>query len=330
LIPIIKITDKCNLNCEYCYRHFDTTQESDIGVSTILNIMNFLNITTNSNPGRIILHGGEPLVLPDEFFLFFLYLQKKFFPNKSIFNAIQTNATLLSESRISFLHSLGYNLGVSFDGLPSLTNSQRPLKNKGKLTSSELILKSIQNLAFTKRGTSAIIVVTESVCEKIIEVYNFCKELNIGLKFNPLVPSLKGNSALTKSNLFEDYGTRLCELFDIWVTDKTPVIVEPFDSMIAAILGGKSNQCSFSASCQQSFISIHQQGNVYPCNRFTSQDDLCYGNVNKDTVESIMEHSNRKLFLNRIQNLTECQSCKYWGWRVSIHCITSAWDYFKA
>jgi len=72
LTPIIKITDRCNLECEYCYRHqSNISHQSDIGASTVLNTMSFLN-KADSKMQKFILHGGEPLILPNEFFVFFL------------------------------------------------------------------------------------------------------------------------------------------------------------------------------------------------------------------------------------------------------------------
>src|SRR5207237_6085694 len=69
---VLKVTERCNINCDYCYM-FNMGNDDykrlpkRIALSTVHSLANFLRgaVTTNRvGLVKIILHGGEPMMMP--------------------------------------------------------------------------------------------------------------------------------------------------------------------------------------------------------------------------------------------------------------------------
>ncbi|WP_457613957.1 radical SAM protein [Methanocaldococcus sp.] len=120
---ILKITNRCNLNCIYCYANNKNDKDMDFktakrSIDYLLNLDDKLKIQFT---------GGEPL-------LNFKLIEKvvkycnETYPNKTITYAIQTNATLLDKKLVERIKDLNLNVGVSIDGL-EVNDHLRPYKD---------------------------------------------------------------------------------------------------------------------------------------------------------------------------------------------------------
>jgi len=110
----------------------------------------------------------------------------------------------------------------------------------------------------------------------------------------------------------KDYLQALKELFNLWYYDPKPTIfVDTIGhEIIESILTGRCGVCSYGVtSCQEHFISVYPNGDVYPCGRFGEKEEFLYGNINKDDFNTILKSEKRKLFLERAERLEECKSC---------------------
>ena len=119
-------TDRCNLNCSYCYIPERLRKSgSTMSYKTLSNALKkleafFRSTLSKGQRPQIVFHGAEPLMAREAIF-------------KAIDNfgdyfrfGIQTNGTLLDESAVEFLTSRGISIGLSLDGpTPKIADRMR-------------------------------------------------------------------------------------------------------------------------------------------------------------------------------------------------------------
>ena len=66
--------------------------------------------------------------------------------------------------------------------------------------------------------------------------------------------------------------------------------------------------------CQDQIFAINPEGKVFPsCNKFLAHADTCFGDINRDSLEDIMNSETRQAFLKKVTSSTGkvCPTCKY-------------------
>ena len=138
-------TDRCNLNCSYCYipenlrRHGE--HMSSQGLLKAMEILRayFKSSLPKGQKPQLVFHGAEPMLNKRAIFLAI----EKFSQDFSF--GIQTNATLLDTEAIEFLTSREISIGLSLDGhTPLIADRLRQTwTNEGV---SQKVIETIQRL----------------------------------------------------------------------------------------------------------------------------------------------------------------------------------------
>ena len=111
----------CNLDCKYCFyleKEALYPGESAWRMNDTV-LAEYVRQYIQEQPGPEIhfaWQGGEPTLLGVEFFQKVVQLQEQFAGGKTIFNAIQTNGTLLDDAWGEFLAANRFLVGLSIDG----------------------------------------------------------------------------------------------------------------------------------------------------------------------------------------------------------------------
>ena len=126
-----------------------------------------------------IWHGGEPLILPISFYENALELQQKYANGKRIENAIQTNATLITDDWCRFLKSNRFLVGVSIDGTREMHNHYRTTAD-GR-PSFDSVCRGIDLLNKHSVEWNVLATVNRFNADKAKEFYRFFR--NIGCRF---------------------------------------------------------------------------------------------------------------------------------------------------
>lgn len=312
---IIKPTHSCNLSCEYCY----LDENAENGFMTSETLQNSLEKVVRAfgkgTPVEYIWHGGEPLIRGLDFFREITeivdFLRKEGY---SISNCIQSNGTLLTEEMADYFSNREHYFGIGFslDGPKEIHDLTRHYRNGNG--SFEEVIKGI-NIAKKYFGhVGAIAVMSKKNIGHIKEMYEFFKENDITLKANPLIHS---GSAIGKEYLGitpVEYGRAMINLFDIWFNDENPnmkMTVDNMDALVRTRLTGNAYSCNHSRSCNDKFLSIGPLGDVYPCGRFDGNETFNLGNINTDSVETILEKAKASSFSSRTKMLSSCGKCEY-------------------
>jgi uncharacterized protein len=253
------------------------------------------------NQVRFIWHGGEPLLMPLEFFRKAIGIQneyKKVYDVK-IFNNIQTNGTLINDETAEFLKNNGISAGLSFDG--PFNDFLRQGTDR-VLQGSKLLLEKGVRHGF-------IAIISSGNVNHLIETYEFFKKRGSNVKFNPVFQS---GEAVYNDDIFFDYSVyveRMKELFRYWLYDRDcGIIVEPFYEYILMLLKDRKSSCAHS-SCMFRWLGIQNDGSIYPCGRSYPQK-YYLGNVvdYEDINDAFRSEGYKDMLKYGILRRNECRS----------------------
>ncbi|MCC8472433.1 radical SAM protein [Xanthomonas arboricola] len=131
---VLKITERCNLACPYCYyfnHEYDATKRPPtIRNEVVAALPGFLRRSYDAlNLSRInvVFHGGEPLLLKKKRFVEICETLRTVEAEKrSITFAVQTNGTLIDEEWIDIFERFDVKAGISIDGEREAHDRNRP------------------------------------------------------------------------------------------------------------------------------------------------------------------------------------------------------------
>lgn len=304
---IAKPTHECNFKCRYCYNAAENLEKGRMNKSTLRRMME--RLASYFDEVKLIWHGGEPVLMGSEFYESVRDLQKEIDPKKFV-NGIQTNASLLTEQLLLFFKKEDFNIGISIDGPKHLHDLTR-IYPDGRGTFDD-VMKSVNLMKEKSMRTGAICVLSKCNIGNIDEIYDFFKANQIGLKANPLVYSgrAKKNADLSITPL--EYANAIIRLFHRTFFDESLKIdVDPIEDSIDNFLTNDPHDCTSTGNCSESYIGIDSVGDVYPCGRWTGLKEFRYGNINKNTMEDILESRIRQYLIKRkeVMNNGECNPC---------------------
>lgn len=307
---IWKPTEACNLSCKYCYVGDTPTDFTSIE-DMLLGIRKFANFFSKRKL-EITLHGGEPCLSGTEYLKKIVNLVQELKNNKNnISLSLQSNGTLFTTELLDFLLDNEINIGLSLDGPPEINGLTRVFNNGED--SYKKTIDTIKRIKDREKNVGVICVVSKANIDNLTKVYDHFKEIGLtGVNFNPLLPSgrAKINSHLAITE--DEWNNTMSILYDYTQDDEYKIRVDPFAKIRKAVLTGKTTGCQFMYSCQESFISVKPNGDVYPCGRFDHDKTMCYGNIFQDSIGDIMRHPLRIKLLERGKNLeTQCKTCEY-------------------
>ncbi|WP_312519417.1 radical SAM/SPASM domain-containing protein [Anaerospora sp.] len=260
---LVMPTNACNMNCVYCF-HKQHYENSDF--MNLETIKQLFSITLPFYKKVTFLwHGGEPMLMGQDFYKSVLSLQKG--SNCKIINSMQTNLTLMNPEFAAFMCDNGISVSGSYDGI----------RNADLRGNDEAILRGRKMILDRGGRCGTIMVVSQRNIDNLIESYNFFKENQMNYSLNFYVPSI--DSRNPSLELHEDEAIwRMKEFYDYWRYDRECNIeVSFFRQLIDFILFRKKTLCSFT-SCLGRWVGVRHDGEIVPCNRYFPPK-YSFGNV---------------------------------------------------
>lgn len=247
---IVKITERCNIDCSYCYMFNKGNDDFEfnppyIGAETISQTLAFLErgiADLGVKRLAIILHGGEPLMLKKERFVELCdAIESRLKPLVKLTMGIQTNAILIDDEWLEIFGKYDFHVGVSLDG-PEEVNDRYRIDKKGAGTYKDTVagLERLQK-AYSDgrlRHTPGVVCVC-SFDADATELYRFfAQTLKVKLvNFNLPMETHDdwGEADAKKARAF------LADLFEAWVSDDDPAVkIRMFDHMLRYFSGDVS------------------------------------------------------------------------------------------
>lgn len=309
LTAIVKPTHNCNLRCEYCY----IEEEAENGRMSSGTLQNTIEQVVESSEGEgahFIWHGGEPLLMKLDFFKEIASISHDLREqSKQLSHGIQSNGTLVTEELLDFIEEeKDFYLGFSLDG-PKHINDRTRIHANGE-GAFENIFRGIQMARDRKAfvGSGAIAVINRHNLPHLDEIYDFFNKEKLSLKLNHIIDSKDQRLGISPI----EYGEAMISLFDRWIDDHDAIEIDPFSQIMGNLITGKPSGCNYSKSCQDYFISVGPQGDIYPCGRFDGLEKYKLGNVNQEKgLKKALQSNVRRQIGARSKNVEECQKCEY-------------------
>ncbi|HEX2950079.1 MAG TPA: anaerobic sulfatase maturase [Armatimonadota bacterium] len=325
----------CNLACTYCYylekaklypesacRMDDDTLERITAA--------YLQV----HPANEVIfgwQGGEPLMMGLDFFRRALALQTQYArPGQHVQNALQTNATLVTDEWAQFFAEHNFLVGVSLDGPANLHNHYR--RDRGGQDTHHRVVSGLQTLLRHGVEVNALVTVNRENMRQPLEVYRHLTELGIQhLQFIPIVEreSMTSRKVTPWSVRPEPFGEFLCTVFDYWARhDVGKVFLQLVESTLNVWLGGPPTMCVFGPTCGRALVAEHN-GDLYACDHFVYRD-YRRGPITPETLAALVDSPEQNAFGQaKAQLATECQACpvrRFCGGDCPKHRIRSSED----
>ena len=314
-------TMACNMACKYCYLE-DNTYDESCSYKALDTLKYAVNKFRESGviPFNISLHGGEVTTLShDDFYDLVEYISNYYNENRDLIsNAgfrvgvphIKTNLYGI-DKHIDTIKKFNVSVSGSLDLPFSLHRKYRV--TKGGKDTLDKILKNIEllkDIPNKKKVSSTIFKEHYNHIDEIIEDIkylnkNSCLDMNdfnfmIGFDYN----SNGILHHLTEEEQVEFYN-RMHKEFDGTDLD-SGVNGAWFDEF-------GPEYCSNCDNCGEKFFLLERNGDIYSCVRGQKNKDYYYGNIYKDSVESILKTAINKIFINhnKLPFNEECKNCGY-------------------
>jgi uncharacterized protein len=241
---ILKVAERCNLNCSYCYMYNHPDQSykgrpkfmsEEVYTRALLMMRNYCE---NHAPARVSLsfHGGEPTLLGPDRFDDWVSRARTILGDRLDGISLQTNATLLNERWVPVLQKHPISVGVSMDG-PAEVHDRFRVDFRG--AGSHLrVMEGIELLNRNRIPYLVLCVINPFVSG--LEVYRFFRARGIS-RIDLLLPDVTHDSVHTMrpEGVATPVADYLIPVFDAWLEENDPeVTIRLFWGIVRNMMGG--------------------------------------------------------------------------------------------
>lgn len=322
------MTKACNLNCKYCFMldRPKVTKDALISQELLEQIVDQIAAARLIQKRAlkwltIVLHGGEPLLLPpDRLEAILNYIATTFGKYGILYNlSIQTNATLLNEEYADILARYEVHVGLSFDGIEGANDSRTSIKQSAYEKTFKLLDERGVRYGFimvASKGSIDQIDVSKRYLESLpgVDSYkvNYSEDMiNPGVNSEIEIP---GDVFFEKASRPEierviEYGRTYDSIVEELIRDSLISIMSHVTVTVQT--GCESKSCGSSLH----MIAIEPTGDMDICDRFSRHFDDPIINVQhaldydflavNQIAHALMFHEEN----NRALNKTRCDTC---------------------
>ena len=308
-------TEKCNMNCDYCYIPRKYRQDDDIlspeKMEIIINkFLEFLDQNPSKGMKRIIFHGGEPLIAKNEIF----NIADRYY--KEIELGIQTNGTLLEEEDAEFIKERNIHVSLSIDGDSEATHNATRIYRNGK-GSFQDVVKAIEYFR-DYFWLGVIVTITKHNVHILPDIFTFLHKMDVPSSiFNPVNPSNSKAHLLMPpmGDLISTYKRLVDTILEINTSSEKRLVVDNVESIIMSVLTSNLRvlYCNMSpCGAARLVYVIASDGDIYPCSEFVGIPEFRCGNIFEDEIEEIIDSKTCKMLRSRtVKKIDECKTCLY-------------------
>lgn len=307
-------TDRCNLNCAYCYipeklrkngKHMSFRR-----LSRALEILKiyFKSTLPEGQKAQIIFHGAEPMLNKKAILL---AIDK--FADDFHFG-IQTNGTPLDNKTIDYLILRQISIGLSLDGhIAEVANRVR--KTWGGRGVFQKVVEVITRLRGYK-NYSVICTVTKKNMSSLTRIVEFLHKMEVPVcMLNPVRCTLPDSRRYKPADhlLVKHYLKALEYTHELYRKTGRKIIVANFANVLMGIIAPAARRlmCDISpCGGGRCFFAISSSGDLFPCSEFIGLKKFSGGNIFKNDIKKVLETRQFKLVTERkIENIEPCSRC---------------------
>lgn len=276
-------TERCNLNCGYCYLPEDTRRHGvHMDRERLFEALKLLRtffhrVMPNGDRPQVIFHGAEPMLNREA-----LFAAIDHFADEYVFG-IQTNGTLLDAEAIEFLTTRGISLGLSLDGPgPEITDRTRhTFAGHGV---HERVLRTLEDLRGYPNHSVICTVTTENLgsLTEIVELFHALEVPTCML--NPVRCTLAGARRVrpADADFAAAYLRALDRSYELYQRTGRKLVVANFANIILSVLAPTARRlmCDISpCGGGRCFFAVDAHGDLFPCSEFIGLPEFRGGNL---------------------------------------------------
>lgn len=314
ILSYLKPTNYCNIDCEHCYLpkevRANKSKMDDETLRSSFSLIKNLAIKNNTKDVMILWHGGEPLILPPEYFINASEIIDSIFKDYNLIEAVQTSLIPYRAEFSKLVHKRwGGQIGSSIDFTSRLVRGSTDEYMKLWLSKVELA-RSDDILIVPGMVPSKLDCANSDFIYKWFVEHDFwIWGLDRYSNFINTLPNVPTN--------FE-HSTFLIGLFDNVVKDIKSKGIAPHIKPVAACLMGvlyglPSDR--WGSTCQSDFVVINPDGSLNSCPD-RSSFEKSYGSLSGG-IDSFVDSPLRKKWI-RIQQaghrISDCYDCENSTW----------------
>lgn len=311
---IIKLSKLCNLRCGYCYEWNELGDPRRMSAELVERVVQAAedvhHLRLKSTPTvrtTLIMHGGEPLVLPLDYLRAFLDVAHAHFGGLSHEIALQTNLFRITDSQIELLKEYRVVVGVSYDVAPGVR-----LTVDGR-ESADRVEENIRIVRDAGISLAAIVVIGRHTGPRLRMVYDHFADRGMMLRVLPLADGPPERPIDSFSISLGETIAAMCDLFDYWFESGLRVPVDPFRTYVKdairfllRIPAQKYNRAD--AGDYAFFVNV--DGRIY-AERDTYDIPRALGDLNTERMAEVLRSDSYRASLAREAALIagKCPSC---------------------
>jgi uncharacterized protein len=307
-------TDRCNLNCNYCYIP-ETMRKNGVHMSKqqlieALSILKayFGDTLPKETLPQIVFHGAEPMLNREAVFAGIERYKSEFR------FGVQTNGTLMDAEAIEFFTSHGIGIGLSLDGHIGKI-ADRTRKN---WTGDGVFKKVIHTLERLKEysGYNVICTVTRENMRHLRRIVEFLHTLEVPIcMLNPVRCTLRGACEIKPKDqeLAKYYLMALDRTYDLYEKTGRKLVVANFANVLVGILAPTARRlmCDISpCGGGRCFFAVSATGDLFPCSEFIGLPEFRGGNLFKGEIRKAIESpAFRQVTERKVESIEPCSRC---------------------
>ncbi|AYH43073.1 peptide-modifying radical SAM enzyme CbpB [Azoarcus sp. DN11] len=307
-------TERCNLNCTYCYipegmRRGGQHMDADRLVDALGRLRSYFStVLPDGRKPRVIFHGAEPLMNRAA-----LFAAIDAFKDDYVFG-VQTNATLLDDEAIGFLADRQVSIGLSLDGPLAETTDATRLTFGGKSVHDK-VLRAMEAL----RGYSAWSVIatcTEKNLDQLVPLVELFHAREVPTcMLNAVRCTLPGARTVRPDDdsLARAFIAAVERTHALYRETGRKMVVANFANILLAILAPTARRlmCDISpCGGGRAFFALAPDGGLFPCSEFIGLDAFRGGNLFTDRIEDVLEsEAFRKVTGRNVDRIDPCKGC---------------------
>ena len=307
-------TERCNLNCTYCYlpdiqRSSGSHMSADTLLASLAKLRDyFRSVMPADRKPRAIFHGAEPLMNRAA-----VFAAIDAFADDFVFG-LQTNGTLLDDAALEFLTSRKVSIGLSLDGPVACITDATRLTWGGKSVHDK-VLRVMEKL----RGYGSWSVITTCTTEnlpyltRMVELFHAYEVPTCML--NTVRCTLPGARGVKPAD--GDMATALFAALDrtheLYLATGRKLLVANFANILLGIMAPTARRlmCDISpCGGGRAFFALAADGGLYPCSEFIGLPRFNGGNLLVDGVEIALDSAAFKTVTTRdVDKFSPCGDC---------------------
>ena len=307
-------TERCNLNCTYCYipekmRRTGQHMSREKLLESLAILKRYFRTTVPKGTlPQIVFHGAEPLLNREAVFAGIERYAGDFR------FGVQTNATLLDESAIAFLRGHQVSIGISLDA-PTAAIADRTRSNWEGQGVFPQVIQAMQRLR-GYAGWSVICTVSKENLRSLTKLVDFFHEheaptclMNILRCTLPRSRSVKPADAPAAKHFLR----ALDRAQALYKKTGRKLIVGNFANILLAIIAPAARRlmCDISpCGGGRCFFALAPNGDLFPCSEFIGLEQFCGGNLFRDDIPAVLQSAPFQSVSGRkVEDIDPCCRC---------------------